>query len=266
VTGLGTGFTSSALKRVILGYVYRQSLRLANVVFFQNKDDHRTLTRKDDVDGFAEVLVPGSGINLEQFKLIEPEERPDGPDFVFLFVGRLLENKGIREYEQAAEALSLSFPRVEWRVLGSLDENNSTSLTRQDLERWNECNFIKYLGYVDDVKIPMAHSDCVVLPSYREGSSRVLMEAGAIGRPVITTNTPGCADLVLDGVTGLLCEPRDATSLEKVMRQMLVSSRSARCQMGLRANAHIRAHYDEQIVISRYLAAIERLLGYRDPL
>ena len=183
----------------------------------------------------------------------------DSTGFRFLLIARMLHDKGVGEYVDAARQLRQRWPGAEFCMLGFLDVPNPAAISRAEMDAWIAEGVVNYLGVSDDVRTQIATADCVVLPSYREGTPRTLLEAAAMARPIVTTDAVGCREVVDDGVNGYLCKVRDARDLAEKMEQMLLLSPEQRAQMGLRGHAKMVAEFDEQIVINKYLAAIEKI-------
>jgi glycosyltransferase involved in cell wall biosynthesis len=146
-------------------------------------------------------------------------------------------------------------------LLGPVGVDNPSAISRTDVQKWEAENIVEYLGEANDVRPLVAAADCVVLPSYREGVPRTLLEASAMGRPIVATDVPGCREVVEDGVTGLLCEVRSADSLARQLERMLVSSHEARAQMGLRGREKVAREFDENGVVARYKDTIRAVTG-----
>lgn len=256
IAGLGTVFIKQSLVTRIVKTLYRIALRKSNLVFFQNRDDlslfiHEALVRPE-ITG----LLPGSGIDIQRF---QPQPLPRRAGFRFLMVARMLKDKGVLEFVAAARLLRAQHPEVEFALLGFLDVDNPTAISRQQMNQWVSEGVIQYLGEAEDVRPYIADADCVVLPSYREGTPRTLLEAAAIARPMITTDAVGCREVVDDGETGYLCAVADAADLAAKMQRMLQLPWEARNSMGLNARQKIEREFDENIVIGHYLAALANL-------
>jgi glycosyltransferase involved in cell wall biosynthesis len=179
--------------------------------------------------------------------------------FVFLLAARLLWDKGVGEFVEAARLVTSEFPNTEFRLMGFLDVRNPSAISREQVQQWVAEGIVSYLGATDDMASAYAEADCIVLPSYREGVPRTLLEAASMGLPVITTDAVGCRDAVEDGITGFLCQPRDAQDLADKMRQMLRLSADARSAMGYAGREKMLREFDERIVISNYLEAIRKI-------
>jgi glycosyltransferase involved in cell wall biosynthesis len=171
----------------------------------------------------------------------------------------MLFDKGIGEYVVAARLIKARYPQVEFNLLGFLDVQNPAAISRSQMNEWVSEGVVNYLGTTDDVRPYINSTDFVVLPSYREGVPRSLLEAAAIGRPIITTNAVGCKEVVDDGVNGYLCQPRDAVDLANKIEKMLLLSADQRIEMGLRGREKIEREFDEKVVIGKYLRVLAGL-------
>jgi glycosyltransferase involved in cell wall biosynthesis len=252
ITGLGNAFLRrDAVTKLALA-LYRPALKRARRVFFQNPEDRLTfLTHRLLIPAQSEI-VGGSGINLDRFS---PSPVSDEIPFAFLFIGRLLKEKGLVEFVEAARRLRGS-TQARFIVIGQFSAEADGGISRATMDGWVEEGLIEYMGPVSDVRPNIAAAQCVVLPSYREGAPRVLLEAGAMGRPCVATDVTGCRDVVVDGETGLLCRARDPADLALKMERMLALSPAQRIEMGARARARVEARYDERKVIAAYLEAV----------
>ncbi len=254
VSGLGTAFLSGGALQFVAQTLYRRAFRSLETVFFQNAEDRDLFTQRRLVRFEQAQLLPGSGIDLTRFI---PTPLPDTAP-VFLMVARLLRDKGVVEFAQAARIVRKTHPDATFCLLGALDADNRSAIPETLLREWEAEGIIRYLGTAPDVRPHIAQAHCVVLPSYREGAPRTLIEAAAMGRPVIATDVPGCRAVVERGQTGLLCEARSGESLAEACLQFLDMSPEARAAMGQAGRARMEEHYDEKLVVNAYLAAIDR--------
>jgi glycosyltransferase involved in cell wall biosynthesis len=258
VTGLGTAFLRGGPLQTVVQTLYRVALRHSPRVFFQNPDDLDLFVSRGLVRLEQAGRLPGSGVDLERFAVAPTAQ---GPARVFLLVARMLRDKGIGEFVEAARGLRRENPGLRFQLLGQLGVANRTAIPRSEVESWVREGSIEHLGEIDDVRPWIGNADCVVLPSYREGTPRTLLEAAAMGRPIVTTDVPGCRQVVDDGVTGLLCRARDATDLAVKIRSITGMTSEQRQAMGLAGRAKMEREFDQRIVIAGYLAAIEEALG-----
>lgn len=258
VSGLGRAFTAGGWLEAVVRRLYWFAFHTPRVVFFQNEDDRAEFVRAGLVHKAKAQRLPGSGVDVDRF---QPTSRqPSENEFVFLLVARLLWDKGVGEYVDAARLLHAEHPTVKFRLLGFLDVKNPSAISRKQVEDWSEEGLVEYLGAVDDVREIYANADCMVLPSYREGVPRTLLEAASMGIPIITTNAAGCRDAVEDGVTGFLCRPKDPVDLADKMRRMLTLPGDVRRRMGQAGRKKMTIEFDERIVIAKYLQAIKDIV------
>ncbi len=179
----------------------------------------------------------------------------------FLFIARLVKDKGLIEYIEAIRLLRAKYPNIEFAILGPYYPGNPTAITKEEMDVWVEEGLVNYLGESDDVKSIISKYDCVVLPSYREGLSRVLLEAASMAKPIVTTNVPGCKDVVKDGVNGFLCKKEDALDLADKMEKIIQLTHAEQIQMGKRGRERVVEKFDEPIVNDKYIRAIEETLA-----
>ncbi|MEO6224506.1 MAG: glycosyltransferase family 4 protein [Sphingomicrobium sp.] len=257
ISGLGAVFGRAGPLQELLARLYRVALRRASTVFFQNRDDLALFEAKGLVDPAKADLLPGSGVDLERFSP-GGGKRADGP-FTFLFAARLLWDKGVREFADAARIVRARRSDVRFQILGFVEPEGRTAVPLRQLRDWQSEGVLDYLGATGDVRSAVAAADCVVLPSYyREGVPRVLLEAAAMGRPLITTDAPGCREAVDDHVTGLLCQPRSVDSLVAAMEALLAVSVEEREAMGQAGRAKMERQFDEKLVHRAYLSALAK--------
>ena len=260
IAGLGAVFIKGGWLVRVVRWLYRMALKRSAKVFFQNDDDRQLFISGGLVRSAVTELLPGSGIDLNRFTLaLTPTPPGANAKFRFLLIARMLLDKGVGEYVEAARLLRQRWPKTEFCLLGFVDVQNPAAISRAEMDAWVAEGVVNYLGVSDDVRTQIARADCIVLPSYREGTPRTLLEAAAMARPIITTDAVGCREVVDDGVNGYLCKVRNAKDLAAKMEQMLVLSREQRAEMGMRGRAKMVAEFDEQMVITKYLAAIEAI-------
>ncbi len=254
IAGLGTVFSSDGLLNKLVRRLYRISLSKSRKVFFQNDEDFQLFVSNRLVSGAVADRLPGSGIDLMIFT---PSPLPARPVIRFLLISRMLWDKGVGEYVEAARMLKQRGVDAECCLLGFLDVQNPAAISRKQMDDWVNEGVIRYLGASDDVRNEIGQADCVVLPSfYREGTPRTLLEAAAMARPIVTTDSVGCRNVVDDGVNGFLCKPRDASDLATKMSLIVAMSPAERKSMGLRGREKVEREFDEEIVICKYLDAI----------
>ncbi len=264
ISGLGTVFLNDSLSSKIARLLYKIALKVPQKVFYQNAHDRELFIQSKLVKEAKTDLLPGSGIDTEKFKPLENSPRDSSRALRFLFIARLIKDKGLLEYVEAARQITqhhTSKPSVEFCILGSFYPGNPTAISEEEMKVWVEEGVVKYLGASDDVKSVIAEADCIVLPSYREGLSRVLLEGASMEKPIIATNTPGCKETVDDGISGYLCRVKDASSLAQQMEKVLLLSEDERKEMGKRGREKVIAEFDEKIIIAKYKEVIRELLS-----
>jgi glycosyltransferase involved in cell wall biosynthesis len=255
ISGLGTVFLKSGPLMKLVIPMYRYALHRANVIFFQNPDDRELFIQKKMACAEQTRLLPGSGIDLD---LYAPAALPDGSPR-FLLIARLLGDKGVREFVEAARSLRDELPGARFQLLGPFDDKNRTSISRDELDEWVAHGAIEYLGSTDDVRSFIAQASAVVLPSYREGLPRSLLEGAAMARPLIATDVPGCRDLVEDEVSGFLCAARDARSLAGALKKLAQLAPDELRRMGQAARTAVERRFGEELVLQAYLDALAEL-------
>lgn len=259
ITGIGPLFENNGIAYRGARILYKFVLRKTTKIFFQNYDDMNIFVEKRFTRPGIGERIPGSGVDYEYYSPIEYKK--GNGIFNFIFISRLVKDKGIKEYVEAARLLKNELPDAVFNVLGPIWQQNlkDNTVTEAEIERWVKDGTINYLGEAKDVRKFIAATDCVVLPSYREGLSNVLLEASSMEKPCITCNTTGCKEIVEDGVTGYLCRVRDAKDLATKMKMMYNLSEEKRKQMGKKAREKVILEYDKKIVIDAYLKAIEQI-------
>lgn len=223
ITGLGYAFTANVgLMRKLVGFVarslYRVALKHATLVFFQNSDDHLEFLSLNLLQPRTPTeVVAGSGVNIQHFSA---EPFPISP-IRFLLIARLLGDKGIREYAAAAYQIRQSWPDVQFHLVGSTDPNPS-GIPESEVAEWHASGTVCWHGQLSDVRKILAETHVYVLPSYREGTPRTVLEAMATGRAIITTDAPGCRETVQEGVNGFLVPVRDVAALANAMEKFIL--------------------------------------------
>lgn len=253
VTGLGQAFDPDqpAWLRCLVGRLYRAALPGAEVVFFQNPDDKRVFRRLGIVASHARtVVVAGSGVDIDEYRHAPLPARP-----AFLLIARLIAAKGVREYVEAARRVRKSHPEVPFRLVGWIDQGKG-AISQAELETWQEDGTIEFLGRLADVRQAIAEASVFVLPSYYgEGTPRAILEAMAMGRAIITADSPGCRETVREGVNGLLVPPRDVDALTTAMVRLIEDTAKV-ASMGEQSRARAVETYDVRCVNEAMLAAM----------
>lgn len=254
VSGLGTAFIHKGFVGLAVRWLYRLSFPLAFRVFCQNEEDADLLTRNKFVAAKKLTLLPGSGVDTERFTPAVNKSR--GVPFTFIYAGRMLADKGLFELIDAMQAINAQSTQCQLLLCGFVDVKNKTAISREQMQRWQQLPYIHYIGSSDVMEREYAKADCVVLPSYREGMPRSLLEAGAMALPSVATNVPGCRNIIEHGVNGLLCEPRSARSLQTSMQCLLSMSEADIATMGNAARDKVCQQFSEATVVQLTLAAV----------
>lgn len=259
IAGLGTLFIKQNFVTKIAKGLYKYSQSKANKIFFQNNDDYEMFTSERLVERHKCDVLPGSGVDTLRFEAIEHHREDD--TFRFLLIARMLWDKGVGEYVEAARIIKMNYPNIQFQLLGFLDVANNSAISKEQMQEWVDEGLINYLGVSDNVKNEIAKADCIVLPSfYREGTPRTLLEAASMAKPIITTDNVGCRDVVDDSVNGYLCEVRNAADLADRMEKIINLSEDERAAMGQAGRRKMINEFDEKIVIDKYIEAIEEIL------
>jgi len=256
VTGLGYAFLKNNWKQRLAKLLYRATLGRSLQVWFLNRDDREFFEQAGLVNAMAVQTLPGEGIDVDHFA---PAPLPSNQRVVFLMIARLVKDKGVIEFGEAARQVRRDHPETIFRLLGPAYSANAMSVPASVVQDWEREGAVEYLGATDDVRQAIRESHCVVLPSYREGMPRVLMEAAAMGRPSITSDVTGCRDVIISGRTGILCNPKSAESLAQACRQFLSMSPTEAQEMGEHARQHAHREFDDQVVIDIYRSLIASL-------
>ncbi len=256
VCGLGTAFLNRNLVSRFAIAMYKLAFRFPKLVFFQNEDDKDFFLKSKIIKNTKTDVLPGSGINIDEFV---PGNRYQDKPFTFLLISRLIHDKGILEYIDAIKMLKSKGVEARFQLLGQLDTKHSRGIAKNLVDEWIDKGVVEYLGSTDDVKPYINNSDCVVLPSYREGTPRSLLEAASSGKPLVATNVAGCNNIVDDQVNGFLCKAKNAADLASKMEQMLALDKDALDKMGKASRTIARENFDEKIVIDKYISSISKV-------
>lgn len=254
IAGLGIVFQKNNWLTKLVLCLYSLALRKSRKVFFQNTEDQLIFLKKFKFLECKSEVLPGSGVDLQKFTLFPLKNKKP---LCFLMIGRLLRDKGVAEFVDAARILKKSNLDINFSILGFLNKQDDSYIPYKLIKKWTKDGLIKYLGSSDDVRKQIADADCIVLPSYYpEGTPRVLLEAAAMGRPIITTNTKGCRNVVDDGLNGFLCAPKDSADLAKKIKKVFDLDHCSRMKMGKLGRKKIELEFDEEIVFRYYFKEI----------
>ena len=261
ITGIGPLAESTSTAYRVARVLYKGALRKTKVIFFQNQDDLKIFISKKFIENYQAQVIPGSGVDPDFFA---PREKLNNEEkFTFLFISRLIKDKGILEYVAAAEKIKRQFPGVVCQVIGPYYYQNlkENTISEKQIMQWLDAGTINYLGAAEDVRPFIAESDCIVLPSYREGMSNVLLEACSMQKPIIASDITGCKEIIIDGKTGFLCKVKDADDLFEKMKKIINLSEKERQEMGKAGRKNIIENFEKKIVIDAYLKNIQTILS-----
>jgi len=247
ITGLGSAIKNNRLFSRFIMAMYKYAFRKIQTVFFQNEENMALFEKKKIALG-KHKLLPGSGVNLERFYY---QKYPDTEQIKFVFVSRIMREKGVEEFFEAAQYIKSKYPEVEFHVCGFCEE-----AYEQRLEALHEEQIINYHGMVKDIREILKDMHCIVLPSYHEGMSNVLLEAAAVGRPAIATDIPGCRECVENEQSGYLINVHSAEDLIAKMEQFILLSHEQKKTMGLHARKYVEQRFDRQQVVDAYIKEI----------
>lgn len=254
-SGLGHLFVEVGFLTNFLLIFYKFAGFYATKTFFQNKDDLQLFLNKKLIDSKKCVLVPGSGVNIDYYKPGGNKNRREG--FVFLYMGRIIWDKGISDLVDSARTLKERYPSMKINFLGMIDSGNPSGISRFQVEEWVKEGLIDYLGEAVDVRPYLENCDCVILPTfYREGVPKSLMEAAAMELPIIASDVPGCRAVVTHGVNGFIVKVRNSFELTKAMDMMMKMPEPLRKEMGRNGRLKVIQECSEGIVIKAYCAQI----------
>ncbi len=253
VCGLGTVFMKDNLVSKIAIALYKISFRFPRKIFFQNEDDLKFFVKKKIVKESISDLIPGSGIDPNYFAATAFSKNQK---FTFLMISRLIHDKGILEYIEAIKLLRNQGMDARFQLMGAKDILHRRGIPEEIINTWISENVVEYLGTTHDVRPIIAKADCVVLPSYREGTPRTLLEAASSGKPIVATNVAGCNNVVMDNHNGFLCELKNAQDLAEKMKKMADLPARELKILGANGRKLIEQKFNEQIVIDKYLESI----------
>jgi glycosyltransferase involved in cell wall biosynthesis len=257
VSGAGHTFLKKNFLYRVISLMYRLAFQFTKQVWFVNKDDLNEFVEHRIIPKGKAQLLPGEGVNIQHFSP-NFDRMPNKNSMNFLLSARLLWDKGIGQYVEAAKIIKSKYSGVNFYLLGFLDVENPSAISSTQIYDWHHNGDITYLGKTEDVRPYVANCDCFVLPSYyREGTPRSLLEAAAMAKPIITTDNVGCREVVKDGYNGFLCEPKNVDDLVKKMEMMIGMTTQQRHMMGLNGRKFVIEYFDEQLVVERYVSVLQ---------
>ncbi|WP_369021836.1 glycosyltransferase family 4 protein [Ligilactobacillus salivarius] len=253
VTGLGTALENEGILQKITSLMYKVALKDAKKIFFQNQSNQDFMLDRKIIDkSNSYEIIPGSGVNLQEYQV---KPYPKQEQVKFAFVSRIMKQKGIDQYLAAAKYIKKKYPEIEFHIYGFCEEEYQSVLNKLHAEK-----IINYHGMVQDMQSVYKEINCLIHPTYYpEGMSNVLLEACASGRPIITTDRPGCREIVDDGVNGFVVVEQNSKDLTDKIEQFLHLDLEQREKMGIAARKKVEQEFDRQIIVSKYLAEIQNI-------
>ncbi|MDA9370995.1 glycosyltransferase family 4 protein [Gammaproteobacteria bacterium] len=258
ISGLGTAFIREGLLNKFIKALYKITMPLADKIYCQNIEDYNAIKDLLNLSAQKISLLPGSGVNPARFhpslKVAEPKRI-----FTFVFIGRMLRDKGLEELVRAVKLVNSETITCKLVLCGIVDHLNQSAIPLHQIEGWGEEPDISWIGSTDKAENVLAQSDCLVLPSYREGMPKTILEACSMEIPVIASNVPGCRHIIQDGFNGLLCKARDSFNLSEILTKMINLSDVERACMGRNARQIILESFDEKFVVEEALQAVRKI-------
>ncbi|MEM6641866.1 MAG: glycosyltransferase family 4 protein [Bacteroidota bacterium] len=255
VSGLGTVFLVQSLSGKVALQLYRRAFKHAAHVFFQNQDDLELFISKVNLDPSRLGVLPGSGIDLSQFQYVPPKF--EGPT-KFLMISRLIIEKGVRDFAAAAAFFS-SNPNATFTLVGRFDSKHSRTINQDELKIW-QANGLTYLNHSNEIQQLIQDHEVVVLPSYREGTPRTLLEGAAVGRVLLASNVPGCKEVIDHEKNGFLFEVKNPDSLIDAINKYMSTTKEQRKEMSEASRALVESRFDEKVIIQSYEKVIHEIM------
>lgn len=241
ITGLGTAFQNNGMVKKIVVRLYKSALKKAKVVFFENKGNRQVLLEENIVKEEQTYVLNGAGVNLEEYPFCE---YPSGKEIRFLFIGRIMKEKGVDELFETAEQIKKKYSNMHFDIVGPMEDDY-----KEKIDDLVKRNIIEYHGYQEDVRLFIEQCSCFILPSYHEGMANTLLEAGAMGRPLITSRIHGCMEAVLDGESGYLCNVQDSADLYEKIEKLIGLPEEVRREMGMKSRESMEEKFDKKMVV-----------------
>lgn len=257
ITGLGTAFISTGFTNKVAKCFYKFTFKHSHLVFFQNPDDQQFFKELNIISRDNTKLVSGSGVDLVKFKPIKNKKREN---IKILFIGRIIADKGIYELIESAKIIKKEYSNVTFILMGMLGVKNRTSISKNEVDNWVNNGLIEFIPFKDDIRCILGDSDLVVLPSYREGTPKTLIEAASMGKPLIATNVPGCREVVIDEVNGFLCQVKNSASLANKIKKFIELDYSRKIEMGKKSRELAEEKFDIIKVNNCYINEINKII------
>lgn len=249
ITGLGTAFQNNGLLKKLIIFLYKNSLKKAGVVLFENVGNKQVFLENNIIDDSKCFVLNGAGVNTDEYSFTP---MPEGEIIRFLFIGRIMKEKGVDELFEAAKRIKADFNNVEFDIVGPFEDSYEKIVKELEKER-----IINFYGFQTDVKTYIRQAHCFVLPSYHEGMANTLLESASMGRPLITNDIHGCREVVKEGENGFLCEVRNSNDLYSKIRQFIEIPVNKKADMGRESRNHVEKLFDKRLVVDRTIEVID---------
>ena len=257
ITGLGTAFISSGFANKVAKFLYKFTFKYSHLVFFQNPDDQQFFRQLKIITKNNTKLISGSGVDLVKFSPVENKKRDD---IKILFIGRIIADKGIYELIESARIIKKEYSNVTFILMGMLGVKNKTSIKENEVDNWINEGLIEFIPFQDDIRSVLSDSNLVVLPSYREGTPKTLIEAASMAKPLIATDVPGCREVVNHEVNGFLCEVKNPVSLAVAIKRYIELDDSSKIEMGKKSRELAEEKFDIIKVNNCYINEINKII------
>lgn len=261
-TGLGYTFVNDNLVAKLARGLYKLAFHFPNEVWFLNEDDRQVFLRHQLVSQDKAVLLQGEGVNLHHFAPRANNKNKEDNNIRFLLIARMLWDKGVGEYIEASRIIKKHYPNTIFQLLGQSGVANPSAIDKAKIDEWVDEGIVQYLGTTDDVRPIIALADCVVLPSYREGIPRTMIESASMAKPLIVSDAPGCRDVVIPNKTGFICPVKNVDALANCFESFIILSEDEKIEMGNAGRDFIRNTFDEEIVIRQYFNTLKKYNVY----
>ena len=257
ITGLGTAFMSGGIVNWIARLLYKLTFNYSHLIYFQNPDDQNFFKRLKIIRKENTKIIPGSGVDLKKFK---PIFKKKTEVLKILFIGRIIADKGIYELIEAIKIINKEYSNLSFILMGMLGVNNKTSISENQIKRWVSEGLVSYIGFKEDIRKELGSSDVVVLPSYREGTPKTLIEAASMAKPIIATDVPGCREVVINNCNGFLCKVKDSLSLANSIKKFIDLNYFSKLEMGKKSRILAEEKFDINKVNNYYLNELKKLI------
>jgi glycosyltransferase involved in cell wall biosynthesis len=259
ITGLGFTFMNGGIIQKLTTALYKQSFKKAKSVIFENIDDRLLFNQLNIVSASKSISVKGCGIDIEKYQPQKRHYTPPNGNLVFTYIGRFLYDKGIVEFVKAARIVKKKYPNTAFWLIGEIDANNPSALNQKELDDWVAEELVINFGQTDDVRPFIADSDCIVCPSYREAIPRVLQEAMAMEKPIISTDVAGCREAIDPSENGFLVPVKNEKALANAVMAIIEMTENERLEMGKKGRAKVLKEFDQRLIAKQIFEVISEI-------